>query len=153
VTTDLLNRLKALGGGVVMRGFQWIQGTPTSGGAPFRTILDSGIKAALEGDGVHISTLNPWPHVQYAVTGVNALGQQINPGQSITRQEAVRAFTRDAAWFLRMEDKIGSIETGKLGDLVVTSQDPFAVPDADIYKTRSLLTVVGGEIVHDEGAL
>ena len=153
VSDDLLSRLKALGGGVVMRGFQWITGTPTSGGAPFRQILDSGIKAALEGDGVHISTLNPWPHVQYAVTGFNALGQQINPGQSITRQEAVAAFTREAAWFLRMEDKIGSIELGKLGDLAVLSQDPFAVPEADIYRTRSLLTVVGGKVVHDEGAL
>ena len=153
VSEDLLNRLKALGGGVVMRGFQWITGTPTSGGAPFRTILDNGIKAALEGDGVHISTLNPWPHVQYAVTGLNALGQMINPGQQITREEAVAAFTREAAWFLRMEDKIGSIEAGKLADLAVLSQDPFAVPEADIYKTRSLLTIVGGETVHDEGAL
>jgi predicted amidohydrolase YtcJ len=153
VSDDLLNRLKALGGGVVMRAFQWITGTPTSGGAPFRQILDSGIKAAAEGDGVHISTLNPWPHVQYQVTGVNALGQQINPGQSITRQEAVAAFTREAAWFLRMEDKIGSIEVGKLGDLAVLSQDPFAVPEADIYRTRSLLTVVGGDVVHDEGAI
>src|SRR5688572_32042290 len=50
---------------VVMRAFTWITGTATANGAPFRTILDNGIKAGIEGDGVHISTLNPWPHIQY----------------------------------------------------------------------------------------
>jgi predicted amidohydrolase YtcJ len=155
VNTNQLDRLKALGGGVVMRGFQWIAGNPgpTPAGSPFRLIVDHGIKAALEGDGVHISTLNPWPHMHYAITGLNALGQQINPGQQITRQEALRAFTTEAAWFSFMENKIGSLEAGKLGDLIVLNQDYFTVPEADIYKTRSVLTVVDGNIVHDEGLL
>ena len=75
VSVDLLNRLKALGCGVAMRGFTWITGTPTANGAPFRTILNNGIQAGLQGDGVHISTLNPWHHMHYAVTGLNARGQ------------------------------------------------------------------------------
>jgi predicted amidohydrolase YtcJ len=153
VTDDLLNRLKALGGGVVMRAFTWIVGTPQSNGAPFRAILDNGIQAGIEGDGVHISTLNPWPHIQYAVTGVNALGVLINDGQQITRQEALRLFTRENAWFLRMEDRIGSIEPGKLADLVVLSDDYFAVPEDEIRTLRSVLTVVGGRVVHDEGVV
>jgi len=153
VTTALLNRLRTLGGGVVMRGFTWIVGTPTANGAPFRTILDNGIKAGIEGDGVHISTLTPWPHMQYAVTGVNALGQLINGGQQITRREALRAFTRENAWFLRMEDEIGSIEPGKLGDLIVLDKDYFEVPEAAIETVRSDLTVVGGAVVHDTGSV
>jgi predicted amidohydrolase YtcJ len=48
-----------------------------------------------------------------------------------------------------MEDKIGSIETGKLADLAVLDRDYFSVPDADIRKIRSVLTVVNGQIVHD----
>jgi predicted amidohydrolase YtcJ len=153
VSVELLERLKALGGGVVMRAFTWITGTPTANGAPFRTILDSGIKAGIEGDGVHISTLNPWPHIQYAVTGVNAVGQLINGGQQITRQEAVRAFTRENAWFLRMEDRIGSIEPGKLADLIVLNKDYLTVPDADLWTIRPVLTVVGGNVVYDAGVL
>jgi predicted amidohydrolase YtcJ len=155
VTTNLLDRLQALGGGVAMRGFTWFSGGPGPGGAPagapFRQILDHGIKASIQGDGVHISTLAPWPHLQYAVTGYNALGQLINAGQQISRLEALRHFTREAAWFLRMEDRIGSIEPGKLGDLVVLSDDYFAVPEAEMYKLRSILTVVGGKVVHDAG--
>ena len=52
-----------------------------------------------------------------------------------------------------MEDKIGSLEVGKLADLVVLDRDYFTVPDADIKKVRSLLTVVDGRVVHESGPL
>jgi hypothetical protein len=153
VTNDLLDRLQALGAGVVMRAFTWVVGTATANGAQFRTILDHGVTAGIEGDGVHIAPLNPWWHIKYAVTGVNALGELINDGEQITRQEALRLFTRDNAWFLNAEDKIGSIEQGKLADLVVLDRDYFRVSDEDIPNLRSVLTVVDGEIVHDTGVL
>jgi hypothetical protein len=153
VTSELLDRLQALGAGVVMRAFTWVVGTATANGAPFRTILDHGVTAGIEGDGVHIATLNPWWHIKYAVTGVNALGELINDGEQITRQEALRLFTRDNAWFLNAEDKIGSIERGKLADLVVLDRDYFRVSDEDIPNLRSVLTVVDGQIVHDTGVL
>lgn len=153
VTKDLLDRLQALGAGVVMRAFTWITGTPGAAGAPFRTILDHGIKAGIEGDGVHISTLTPWPHMQYAVTGVNALGQLINDGEQITRQEALRTFTRENAWFLRAEDRLGSIEKGKPADLVVLDRDYFTIPADEIKRINSILTVVDGKIIHNTGRL
>jgi predicted amidohydrolase YtcJ len=153
VTKDLLDRLHALGAGVVMRAFTWITGTPGAGGAPFRTILDHGIKAGIEGDGVHISTMTPWPHMQYAVTGVNALGQQINAGQQISRQAALRTFTRENAWFLRRENELGSIEEGKWADLVVLDRDYFSVPEAEIKRINSILTIVDGKIIHRASVL
>ena len=88
-------------------------------GAPFRTIVDHGIQAGIHGDGVHIAPLNPWLHIYFATTGVNSFGARVNGDQQITRQEALRLFTRGNSWFLRMEDKIGSIEPGKLADLAV----------------------------------
>ena len=151
VTPDLLTRLQGLGCGVQMAAFRWVTSTDPSVavGAPFRTILDHGIQAGLHGDGVHISPLNPWLHLYFATTGINSFGAQVNPGQHLTRQEAVRLFTRGNSWFLRMEDKAGSIEPGKLADLAVLNKDYFAVPDQEIKQIRSLMTIVGGKVVYD----
>jgi hypothetical protein len=102
---------------------------------------------------VHIAPLSPWPHIYYATTGLNSFGQQVNPGQQLTRAEALTLFTRRNPWFLRMEDKIGSIEAGKLADLVVLDRDYFTVPDEELKRIRSVLTLVGGNPVHDAGIL
>ena len=155
VNADLLSRLKALGCGVEMGAFRWVTSTDPKvvAGPPFRTIFDHGIQVGMHGDGVHIAPLNPWLHIYYAVTGVNSYGDQVNPGQHLTRAEAIRLFTRNNSWFLRMEDRIGSIEPGKLADLAVLDRDYFAVPDAEIRKVRSVLTIVDGKIVHDAGIL
>jgi hypothetical protein len=153
VTTDLLTRLQNVGAAVQMAGYRWVASGPNDSnvGAPFRTILDHGIQVGLHGDGVHIAPLNPWSHIQYAVTGRNSFGVDVNAGQHLTRAEAIRLFTIRNSWFLRMEDRIGSIEPGKLADLVVLDRDYFEVPDDEIRTLRSVLTVVGGTVVHDEG--
>jgi predicted amidohydrolase YtcJ len=52
-----------------------------------------------------------------------------------------------------MEEKLGSIEVGKLADLAVLSDDYFTVPDDQIRRIRSVMTVVDGKIVHDAGVL
>jgi len=155
VTKDLLDRLRALGCGVQMGAFQWVTSSDPAVivGAPFRTILDHGIQAGIHGDGVHIAPLNPWQHIYFAVTGLNSFGARVNGNEQITRQEALRTFTRANAWFLRMEDRIGSIEPGKLGDLAVLDRDYFTVPEEEIKQIRSVLTIVGGTIVHDTKAV
>jgi predicted amidohydrolase YtcJ len=153
VTTDLLDRMQAMGCGVQAAAYRWVTGSGSGVGAPFRTILDHGVQAGIHGDGVHIAPLSPWPHVYYATTGLNSFGELINDGEQITRQETLRTFTRENAWFLRMEDKIGSIEPGKLADIIVMDRDVFTVPDSDLRKTESVLTIVDGEVVHDTGAV
>jgi predicted amidohydrolase YtcJ len=154
VNADLLTRLKALGCGVEMGAFRWVTSSDPKvvAGPQFRTIVDHGVQVGIHGDGVHIAPLNPWLHIYYATTGINSFGDQVNPGQHLTRAEALRLFTRNNSWFLRMEDKIGSIEPGKLADLAVLDRDYFTVPDAELKKIRSVLTIVDGKIVHNAGA-
>jgi hypothetical protein len=102
-------------------------------------------------DGIHIAPHNPWFALHYATTGLNVFGEQINEGQQITRQEALRAYTRENAWYLNREDELGSIETGKLADLLVLDRDYFSVSDEQMRRTQPVVTVVAGQVVHDTG--
>ena len=91
--------------------------------------------------------------IYYMVTGKNSSGVLINPGQLLTRTEALRLYTAENGWFLKEENKLGTIEPGKLGDVVVLSGDyldPAKVPDEGIKKLKSVLTVVDGRVVLDE---
>jgi predicted amidohydrolase YtcJ len=161
-TAGQLDRLKALNCGVSASGFRWT-GAPRADGLPvgpmFPRLVQSGIPLALHQDGVHITAHNPWFAIHYATTGLNNMvsaanpqGQQINPGQQISRQQALHMFTVGAAWYCNREDDLGSIEEGKLADLVVLDRDYFRVSDAEVRKISSNLTVVDGNVVHDTGA-
>jgi hypothetical protein len=154
ITPDYLQKLKNLGGGVnVLGGWRWLTGDSANNGPPFRDILASGIPVGLSSDGMQISTMSPGINLYYAITGKNARGQLINAGQTLGRNEAMRLYTANNGWFLSAEDKLGTIEEGKLGDVVVLSGDYFdrrAVPDEKLIDLRSVLTVVGGRVVHDD---
>jgi len=156
-TEQQLLRLKALNCGVSASGFKWLNSVPRSDGQPvgpfYPRMVDSGIPLALHEDGVHIAPHNAWFAMHYATTGFNVLGQQINPGQQISREQALHMYTRGAAWYLNRENDLGSIEEGKLGDLVVLDRDYFSVSDAQARRTTPVLTVVGGKIVYDAGVV
>ena len=153
ITADWVNRLKALGGGLSLTSWRYLAGTPEQNGPPFRMIVDNGIPAGMSSDGMQIAPMNPWLHMYYAVTGLNARQVLINGGQQISRQEVLRLYTAANGWFLREEDRIGTIEPGRLADLVVLNQDYFAVRDAELRKMRAVMTVVDGKIVYDGGIL
>ena len=84
---------------------------------------------------------------------MNSYGQQVNPDEHLTRVEALRLRTRESSWHLQMEDRLGIIEPDKLADLTVLDRDYFSVPDVEIKKIRSVLTVVNGRIVHESTGL
>jgi predicted amidohydrolase YtcJ len=149
ITEEYVDRHKALGGGLSLTGWRYLTGSPTSNGPPFRMIVDSGINAGMSSDGMQIAPMNPWIHMYYATTGRNARDVLINDGQQITREEVLRLYTRDNGWFLREEESLGTIETGKLADLVVLDRDYFTVPDDELRQISSVLTIVGGRVVHD----
>ena len=90
------------------------------------------------------------------VTGKNAAGQVVEDGQQLTRIEALRMFGTLNAWFTKEERTLGSIEVGTLGDVAVLSDDvldPAKVSDEALKRVSAVLTVVGGRVVHDAGAL
>ncbi len=153
ITQPWVDRLKAIGGALSLTGWRYLAGTATNNGPPFRMIVDNGIQAGMSSDGMQIAPMNPWLHMYYATTGRNALGQTINAAQAISREEVLRLYTAANGWFLRMEDRLGTIEPGRLGDLVVLDRDYFTVPDEDLKRIRSALTVVDGTIVHSDGSV
>src|ERR1700733_15222775 len=151
IDQETVNRFKALGAGIAIHPFEYLAGAPGAG-PPIRMIVDSGIHVGAGSDAAQISTLDPWLMIYYMVTGKNAAGVLINSGQTLTRMEALRLYTADNGWFLREEDRLGSIESGKLADIVVLSDDffdPAKVPDEAIKRVKSALTVVGGQVVYD----
>ncbi len=151
VTTDLLDRLQALDCSIQISANNWVNSNNRDvvAGHAYRTINRHPIHKSLFSNATHISPLNPWLHLYYVVTGVNSYGQQVNPGEHLTREEALRLRTRESSWHLRMEDRLGAIEPGKLADLVVLDRDYFSVPDVELRKIRALLTVVDGKVVHN----
>jgi predicted amidohydrolase YtcJ len=153
VTADLLDRLQALGCSIQLAANNWVNSNDASvvAGHAFRTINQHPIHKSLFSNATHISPLNPWLHLYYVVTGVNSYGQQVNPGEQLTRDEALRLRTRESSWHLRMEDRLGTLEPGRLADLVVLDRDYFSVPEIEIRKIRSVLTIVDGRIVHGVG--
>jgi predicted amidohydrolase YtcJ len=81
-------------------------------------------------------------------TGRNVAGVLTNPGQQISRLEALRMYTLGSAYVAFEEDHIGSFEEGKLADLAVLSDDYLTVPEHRLRKVESVLTLVGGRAVY-----
>jgi hypothetical protein len=71
----------------------------------------------------------------------------------LTRLQALRAFTVGGAVFCGVEHQRGSLEAGKLADLVVLSDDPFDVSDDHLPDLHADLTLIGGRVVYDSGCL
>ncbi len=81
--------------------------------------------------------------------GARPTGKIYSPEERITVQQAVDAYTRGSAYAGFMDDRVGTLEIGKLADLAVLSQDVFTVPASDIGATQVLMTLVGGRTVYD----
>src|SRR5205809_779845 len=98
-----------------------------------------------------VVTLNPWPGVQNALTRQTTDGNPPGgfvPSERISLEDTIKAYTLSAAFAGRREKTEGSLEPGKLADLIVLSQDLFKVKPSEIAKTEVLLTIVGGKVVY-----
>lgn len=98
-----------------------------------------------------VVTLNPWPGVQNALTRQTDEGDPVGgfvPKERISLEDTIKGYTLGAAFAGHREKTEGSLEPGKLADLIVLSQDLFKIEPSDIRKTEVLLTMVGGKIVY-----
>jgi predicted amidohydrolase YtcJ len=113
-------------------------------------LFGHGIKVGYHSDGGDITLINPWLNFYTMITGRNLAGQAILGDQTLTRQETLWLATAANKWFI-WEDDLGSIEAGNRADLAVLDRDYFTVPDEEIRRVRSRLTIVGGRIAHNDG--
>jgi predicted amidohydrolase YtcJ len=116
----------------------------------WRKVLNDGGRLALGSD-FPVESADPRLGLYAAVTRQDLLGKPAGgwlPAERLTREEALRGFTLDAAWSLFLEKEVGSLEVGKRADLVVFARDIMAVPEAEIPKVDVDMTLVEGEIVH-----
>ena len=123
-------------------------------GWAFRSVENSGGQLAFGSDWP-IVTLNPWEGVQNALTRQTTEGNPPGgfvPKERISLESAIRGYTMGAAIAGHREQSEGSLEPGKLADLIVVSQDLFKIEPSEIGKTQVLLTMVGGAIVYQSPA-
>ncbi|MCB2376401.1 amidohydrolase [Hymenobacter sp. BT635] len=148
VVDDLLPRAKKLGVVVVQNPTHFTEPELfhrrwKTSMQPLRSLLTAGVPLALGSDG----PLNPFLNIMLASITPS------NPAEAITRQQAVQAYTAGSAFAEFAEKDKGSITAGKLADVAVLSQDIFALPPPELPKTTSVLTILGGKVVHDAKAL
>lgn len=115
---------------------------------PMRTIQDSGILWGLGSDATAVTTSNPFYTLWFAVTGKMIGGRQVNR-QTVTREEALIAHTRNNAFILFQEGNLGSIQNGRYADLVVLDRDYLTVAEDEIKDIKPLMTMVGGKVVFE----
>ncbi len=116
----------------------------------WKSIADSGGHLAFGSDWP-VVTLNPWEGVQTAVTRQTAEGQPeagFVPEQRLTVGQVVDGYTLGAAFAGRREKTEGSLEIGKLADLIIISQNVFDIEPHKIGSTKVVTTIVGGRVVY-----
>ena len=104
---------------------------------PYRDAYDGGVRPTFHNDG-YLSPPLPWLNIQNAVTRRSASGTVHAPEQALTLDEALAAHTINAAWQQKRDHEIGSIEPGKLADLVVLNTDPYTVDPARLQETMAV---------------
>jgi predicted amidohydrolase YtcJ len=122
-------------------------GTRAHGLQPLRAELDAGVTVVLSSDS-DVTSYRPLDTIRAAIERRTSSGAAIGSDQALTLEESIRAHTISAAYALRMEDRIGSIEVGKLADVTVIDGDLEATPVEEIPSLGIWLTLVGGRARH-----
>ncbi len=156
-----IERVKALGGGIAVQDRMAFQGeyfvdrygakqarrTP-----PIKRMLELGVPVGAGTDATRVSSYNPFVSLYWLITGKTIGGTALyQEDNRLDRMEALRLYTVGSSWFSSEDGKKGSILPGQLADLSVLSADYFLIPEDEIKRLESLLTIVGGKIVYANG--
>jgi predicted amidohydrolase YtcJ len=156
-----IERVKALGGGIAVQdrmafqgeyfvdryGAKQAQRTP-----PIRRMLELGVPVGAGTDATRVSSYNPFVSLYWLITGRTVGGTALYPESNrLDRGEALRLYTVGSSWFSSEDGKKGSIAPGQLADLSVLSADYFSIPEDQIKRLESVLTIVGGKVVYAAG--
>ena len=119
-----------------------------AGISPLRSSIDRGIRFTVHDD-TPVTPVDPLQLIWVSVNRLTRSDQVLGPEERVTPLEAMRAITADAAWQNFEEDVKGSIEPGKLADLVILSDNPLTVDPLAIREIQVVETIVGGETVYE----
>jgi predicted amidohydrolase YtcJ len=114
---------------------------------PHRTMKDMGIIAGGNSD-CPVTFYGPFFQIYAAVTRRSSSGQVIGPEEAIGVMDAIRVYTWNGAYLAKEEHLKGSIEPGKLADMIVIDRDILSIPEEEIKDVRVLTTIVDGVIVY-----
>ncbi|MGL4399166.1 MAG: amidohydrolase [Luteolibacter sp.] len=157
ISLENILRVKALGGGIALDPKMALHGdafiktysrekalqTPR-----LRQLVDSGIPLAMTTDAFRATTFNPWVAISWMVSGRSVSGSEVlAENNRLTRAEALKLFTRGAAWFTNAEAEMGRIAPGNLADFALLDRDYFNVAEDEIKSIASVLTVMDGRVV------
>ncbi len=115
---------------------------------PARKYLDAGVVLCATSDIPSTVSPDPFAGLYALVTRKNNLGHFVAPDQAISREEALRACTVNGTWLTREEHLKGTLEPGRLADLIVIDRNYFTVPDEQIKEIRVLMTFADGQLVY-----
>ncbi|MFJ1791201.1 amidohydrolase [Kitasatospora griseola] len=158
VSGESLDRIAALGGAVSVQNRLSFQGeafvnrygaAAAAEAPPLRAMLDRGLTVAGGTDATRVSSYNPWVALHWLVSGRALSGRRLAAEHNrLDRARALELFTLGGARLTGEQDVKGRLTVGSYADLAVLSADYFTVAEADIAHIESVLTVVGGRIVH-----
>jgi predicted amidohydrolase YtcJ len=116
---------------------------------PHKTMQEMGILAGGNND-CPITFYSPFTQMYAAITRKTSTGLVVGPEEAIGVMDTIRVYTYNGAYLSRDEDRLGSIEPGKLADMIVIDRDITSIPAEEILETRVLTTIVDGEIVFQQ---
>jgi predicted amidohydrolase YtcJ len=156
-----IDRIAALGGGIAVQHRMAYQGEyfverygakAAEATPPIAKMLASGVPVGAGTDATRVASYNPWVSLSWLVTGRTVGGLSLYPNTNrLDRETALRLWTEANTWFSNEQGKKGQVKAGQLADLVVLSDDYFSVPESEILHITSVLTLLGGKVVHGAG--
>ncbi len=161
ISAQSLERVAAMGGSINIQNRMSLDGEAfnkrygervSADAPPIKRIREMGIALAAGTDGNRATSYNPWIGVHWLITGKTLGGAKLQSDQNLlSREEALGLYTKGGAWMTKEEDKKGTLEIGKLADLVLLSADFFSIGVDAIKDLESELTMVGGRVVYANG--